>query len=345
MKKYSVVLIGCGYIGKSHIEDIYTRENIRVVGVVDVDIERAKQFAKLYNIESYGTDYMPYLERDDVDIVIIGTYTDTHLPIMKDCVEHGKHVLCEKPIANTIEKVEEFRKIATSGKAQVLIDLILRRNESYRTIKKMIDDGAIGSPIVFRIAQNHHTIGPNWERHKHLLEDCPPIVDCGIHYMDVMEWFSGSTIKSLRGIKSRLNDDIPAGKTNYNIVTAKLEDGSSGYYEVMWSPSATQESIKEFVGPKGHIKLIYADARTESDSKYDLIEYYNYETNEYQHIDLASKYKPTYEQIKRLIDAIENGNSTNAEVESACRINKMLLEAYDDGTDDFISFDRDLSKY
>lgn len=340
MKIYSVVIVGCGYICKSHVEDIYWRENIKVVGAVDVDLERAKQFAARYNIPSYGTDYKPYLEREDVDIVIIGTYTDTHLPIMKDCVEHGKHVLCEKPIANTVEKVEEFRQIATSGKAYVLIDLILRRNESYKLIKKMIDEGAIGHPVVFRMAQNHHTVGANWERHKHLLNDCPPIVDCGIHYMDVMEWFTGSKVKSIRGIKSRLNNDIPENQTNYNIVTVKLDDGSSGYYEVVWSPSATQESIKEFLGPKGHIKLVYADSRSESDSRYDLIEYYNYDKDEYQNIDLESKYKPTYEQIKRLIDAIENGNSTNPEVDSACRINKMLLEAYSNEENDFLYFER-----
>ena len=70
MKQYGILLIGCGHIGEAHIADIYYRENIRIIAVVDTDIERAKKFQRKYAAVYCSTDYHDYLFRDDVDIVI-----------------------------------------------------------------------------------------------------------------------------------------------------------------------------------------------------------------------------------------------------------------------------------
>ena len=98
-KRYGVVLIGCGHIGQEHIEDIYFRDNIRVVATVDTREEQARLFARRYGADHYGTDYRPFLRLPETDIVIIATYVNTHLSILRDCLEAGKHVLCEKPLA------------------------------------------------------------------------------------------------------------------------------------------------------------------------------------------------------------------------------------------------------
>ncbi len=109
MKKiYGVVVIGCGYIGCEHLEDIYYRDNVRLVAVVDANEKRAKETAGRYHAAEYGTDYKEFISRQDVDIVIIATYVDSHLTIMEDCVAAGKHVLCEKPVAASREKGELF---------------------------------------------------------------------------------------------------------------------------------------------------------------------------------------------------------------------------------------------
>ncbi|MBE6897370.1 MAG: Gfo/Idh/MocA family oxidoreductase, partial [Ruminococcaceae bacterium] len=113
-KVYGVVLIGCGHIGQEHIENIYYRDNIKIVGVVDFVKERAELFSRKYSCGEpvlYDTDYHEMIKRDDVDIVIIATYVKTHLAILADCLAAGKHVLCEKPIASTLEEGEEFYKL------------------------------------------------------------------------------------------------------------------------------------------------------------------------------------------------------------------------------------------
>ena len=99
MKTYGIVLIGCGHIGCEHLADIYYRPSIRIVAVVDHDADKAEQARRRYAAAHSGTDYRPFLAREDVDIVIIATNVDSHLSILRDCIQAGKHVLCEKPIA------------------------------------------------------------------------------------------------------------------------------------------------------------------------------------------------------------------------------------------------------
>ena len=130
MKKYGILVIGCGHIGSQHLENIYYRDNIQIVAVVDSSEDNARLAAKKYGALDYGTDYHRFLSDDRVDIVIVATYTSTHLTILKECVANGKHVLCEKPIASNLKDGEEFVKIVKNAKTKVLVAHILRHNKA-----------------------------------------------------------------------------------------------------------------------------------------------------------------------------------------------------------------------
>ena len=207
-KIYGVVLIGCGHIGEEHIAQIYYRDNIRIVAVVDADEQKARLFAMKYGADRYGIDYHEFITRDDVDIVIIATYVSTHLSILRDCVVAGKHVLCEKPIAANARDGQEFYRLAKNGRSQVLVAHILRRNASYIKIRDLIRSGAIGRLKTVRMTQNHHAL--DWERYRRLLEDCSPILDCGVHYFDVLQWFTGSAITEVMGMGAVSYTHLPA---------------------------------------------------------------------------------------------------------------------------------------
>ena len=169
-KQYGVLLIGCGHIGQQHIEDIYYRDNIRIAGVVDQDPARAAEFARRYGAARFGTDYREFLDDPAVDIVIVASYVDSHLPITRDCLAHGKHVLCEKPIAGSVEDGVEFFDLVRRSSCKVLIAHILRHNRAYNKIAELIAGGAIGQLKTIRMVQNHHAM--NWPRYKRLMEDC-----------------------------------------------------------------------------------------------------------------------------------------------------------------------------
>jgi len=332
--KYGIVLIGCGRIGANHAEDIYYRDNVKMVGVVDSNEAAAKLFARKYGAESYATDYQQYLTRDDVDIIIIATYTSTHLAILKDCVAHGKHVLCEKPVAENLAHSLEFLDIVKNAPVKVLVGHILRHNKSYQEIRRMIQNGAIGQPRLFRLVQNHQAL--NWERYKALLKDCSPIVDCGVHYVDIAQWFTGDKIVRVGGIASKLDDDIPDGTYNFGMLNATFSSGAVLNYEVGWSKNIRAANVKDFVGDKGYIKLIMSYSRGDGCHNGDLIHWYDATKDKLHAINVGSIYKDMYGQLSQLIKMIEEegyiADPSPEDVESTMRVVFAADDAIKAGT-------------
>lgn len=303
-KIYNIVVVGCGHMAAAHLDDIYYRENINIVGVSDLDESKAKLFCRKYGAASYSTDYKEYLNKEEVDIVIIATYPSSHLEILKDCIKAGKHVLCEKPITTNLEDGEEFLTLVKTAKTKVLVGHILRHNDSYKKIAEMIENDAIGHPIVMRMVQNHHTM--DWQKYLNLIKETSPIIDCGVHYIDVMRWFTKAEFVSVSGVCQRTEPDVPEDNYNYGIITAKLSDGSVAYYEAGWSNTIASSNIKEFVGPKGRISLTYRKDRANHQEEGDLIEYYKFPEKTYESINVLCNRKPTGAQLMHLIDMIEN---------------------------------------
>ncbi|MBD5102016.1 MAG: Gfo/Idh/MocA family oxidoreductase [Subdoligranulum sp.] len=312
-KQYGILLIGCGHIGQQHLEDIYYRDNIRVVGVVDQDADRARQFARRYGAGGCGTDYRPFLNNPSVDIVIVASYVDTHLSITRDCLAHGKHVLCEKPIAGDLDSGIEFFRLVQQSPCKVLIGHILRHNRSYQKIAALIDSGAIGQLKTIRMVQNHHAL--NWPRYKRLMEDCSPVVDCGVHYLDIMQWFSHSRIISVGGFSTRIDADAP--RDNYGVINVQLDNGCVGYYEAGWSPNMASQNLKEFIGNRGRISLTLQNHRLENQEEGDLISLYCADNGEYRTINVPATYKDMYAQLSMLIRMIEEDISPIPSLEEA----------------------------
>ena len=304
MKKYNIALIGCGHMGQTHLEHIYCKENVNISYVCDQDEGRALDFQRRFGAKKICTDAAACIRAEDVDIVILATYPSSHLALLKLCLQHKKHVICEKPMTQSLEEGEEFVSLVKANPdVKVLIGYILRHNVTYQKVAQMIQNGAIGKPIVMRMTQNHHTM--DWERYRRLLEETPPIVDCGVHYLDVMQWFTGATVTELSGVGLRTEEDIPANRNNYEMVTVKLSDGSVGFYEAGWMKTISSDNRKEFVGPLGSIRLVFAKDRTSHQEQGDLIEYYELATKTYHTINVLAERKPTDLQLEYLIGMIE----------------------------------------
>ncbi len=303
MKPYGILLIGCGHIGEAHIADIYYRDNIRIVAVVDTDLERAKAFQRKYAAAYCSADYHDFLFRDDVDIVICATYVNTHLAILKDCIRAKKHLLCEKPIADNTEAGREFCRLVRQAEIKVLPAHILRYNHSYQKIKQLIEEGAIGQFQAARMVQNHHC--KDWQRYYRLLQDCTPIVDCGVHYFDVLQWISGQKITHVSGFGTTVGNDIGSCPYNYGVANLFLSGGAIGYYEAGWSETLASCNVKEFIGSEGRISLTLRSFRSADNEEGDLIELYRKNGNQYRKINVNAAYKPMWEQLSALIDMIE----------------------------------------
>lgn len=322
---YNIVLIGCGHMGAAHLDDIYMREDLCLYGVVDTSEQKAKLFARKYGAKSFHTDYMQYMTNENVDIIICATYPSTHLQILKACVKYHKHLLCEKPIAANLEDGREFISIVRNADIKVQIGFILRYNDTYKTVAKMIREGAIGKPVMFRMTQNHHTM--DWQKYLTLILETSPVIDCGVHYIDVCRWFTGAEITHIDGISLTTEPDVPADKYNYGMITFRLSDGSSGYYEAGWGNTVAADNTKEFIGPKGRIRITLRDSRAADREEGDLIEYYRAADKRYDTINVNCKRRPTGAELDHLIEMINSNAASNPSVDDVSKSFELSMKA------------------
>jgi predicted dehydrogenase len=306
--KYGVVLVGCGSMGAAHMESIVNNPDVNVIGVADLVESKAEQFALKYGAASWSGNYKQYLLREDVHIIIIATYPSSHLEITKACLAAGKHVLCEKPIAGTLKEAAEFVETVAASKSKVLIGHILRHNTTFRKVAEMIRGGEIGFPIVMRMSQLKET-RETWHSHLALLQEISPIIDCGVHYVDVMRWFTGSDVVQVSGIGQRLDSGVPQGSYNYGMMTMKFADGSIGYYEAGWGRVMPSDNLKEFIGPKGRIRIVYTHQRNKDSHLGNLVEVERFPDGQREDFNVPYDKKPTGEQFNYLLQMIrENIN-------------------------------------
>jgi len=324
---YKIGLIGCGYMGQAHLIDSFSRENICIYGVCDLNRKRAEEMGRRYHVKKVYDTAGELIADPEIDIVIIATYPSTHLPLLKLCLENKKHVLCEKPITDNLADGLEFVKLVKENReCKVLVGHILRHNDTYIKVKEMLDEGLIGKPLIMRMVQNHNTLG-NWEKHRALIEETSPIIDCGVHYIDVMRWFTGEEVTQVDGVGTATESDLSKGKYNYGMINVMLSGGSVCFYEAGWGNSLETDNTKEFIGPLGRIKITYQRERAEHKEDGNLISIYKYAERTTEYINVPFDEKPTGAELEHLIEMIEKNIPANPMIDDVYRSFEIVCEA------------------
>ena len=135
-----------------------------------------------------------------------------------------------------------------------MLGYILRVHPSWM---KFIELGqTLGKPLVMRLNLNQQSSGPAWTWHKNLIDSLIPIVDCGVHYVDVMCQLTGAKPVRVHGIGASLWEE--ADKPNYGHLHVTFDDGSVGWYEAGWGPMMSEVAyfVKDVVGPKGAVSIV-----------------------------------------------------------------------------------------
>ena len=113
-----------------------------------------------------------------------------------------------------------------------------------------------------RMNLNQQSQTEMWTLHRNLMKSLSPIVDCGVHYIDVMCQMTRSKPVQVYAIGARLTEEIPEGNYNYGQLQIRFEDGSVGWYEAGWGPmiSETAFFVKDVFGPKGSVSIVAKEA-------------------------------------------------------------------------------------
>ncbi len=243
-------------MGASHAQAYQLLTGFEIVGLVSTGPSKHALNEHLGGGYRLFQDYAAALAETRPDAVCISTYPDTHEAFALLALAAGCHVFLEKPLADTVAGAERVVAAARNAGKKVVVGYILRHHPSWQKFIEVAQ--GLGRPLVMRLNLNQQSHGPAWTVHRNLMQSLSPIVDCGVHYLDVMCQMSGARPVQVNAIGARLTDEIPAGQYNYGQLQIRFADGSVGWYEAGWGPmmSETAFFVKDVIGPRGCVSIV-----------------------------------------------------------------------------------------
>ena len=251
--KVRVLVVGLGNMGKSHASAYHRNPGFEIVGIMSRSIKSKELPAELKGYPLYE-DYDQALAEAKPDAVSINSWPNSHAEYAIKAFNAGAHVFMEKPIATNNEDAEKVVATARAKNKKLVLGYILRVHPSWM---KFIELGqTLGKPLVMRLNLNQQSGGPTYDWHKNLIDSLIPIVDCGVHYVDVMCQLTKAKPVRVHGIGAHLWAE--ADKPNYGHLHVTFDDGSVGWYEAGWGPMMSEVAyfVKDVVGPKGAVSIV-----------------------------------------------------------------------------------------
>lgn len=254
--RIKILVVGCGNMGKSHARAYHKMDEFEIVGLVSRNPESRNLLSK--ELGGYPTyDCLENaLRYEAVHAVSINTYPDSHYDLVNLSLLAGCHVFVEKPIALTVKEAEVVVSLAKKKNLKLVVGYILRVHPAWSKFVSIAK--TLGKPLVMRMNLNQQSDSTQWYTHKQLMQSMSPIVDCGVHYVDVMCMMTQSRPISVSAIGARLSEEIAKEMYNYGQLQVRFEDGSVGWYEAGWGPmmSETAFFIKDVIGPLGSVSIV-----------------------------------------------------------------------------------------
>lgn len=341
---YKVLVVGVGNMGSAHARAYTKIDQFELVGLVARTPERRKKLSlELGNIKEYD-NFDIALKDSKPDVVSINTYTESHKEYAIKSLKSGAHIFIEKPLAENIEDAEEIINEAKKQNKKIVVGYILRHHPTW---KKFISiSQGLGSPLVMRMNLNQQSSEDQWEVHKKLMNSTSPIVDCGVHYVDVMCQMTKSKPKYVNAIGANLTDEIKKDMYNYGHLQVVFENGSIGWYEAGWGPmiSETAFFVKDVVGPKGSVSIVEPNSKGEiksdkidSHTKTSSLLIHNQDRDENgkfinDDIVINTKTEPDHLELclleqKHLLDVIQNDLDIDSDLDDVISSMKIVLAA------------------
>jgi len=344
-----VLVVGLGNMGFSHAKAYDRIEGFELAGLCARDIAKRTDLPVAWSNVPRFSSYYEALETLKPDVVSINTWADTHAEYAIRAFKAGAHVFLEKPIAETVKDARRVVAAAKAAKKKLVIGYILRVHPSW--IRMVALAKGLGKPLVMRMNLNQQSFGKAWQGHKQLMQSLSPIVDCGVHYVDVMCQMTGAKPVRVHGIGAHLSKETKM--YNYGHLHVEFDDGSIGWYEAAWGPMISEVAffVKDVVGPKGSVSIVMpeqggaADEGTTKSTSSDMnthvktsaIRVHNSKLNKDGSLAKADELlrmddEPGHDELcereqRFLLDAIRKNRDLSAHMEDAINSLRIVLAA------------------
>ncbi|MFX1297882.1 MAG: Gfo/Idh/MocA family protein [Promethearchaeota archaeon] len=257
MDKIGIGIIGAGAVGYEHIQNYKTSEYADVLAVVTRTEAHAKQAAEKFGIESWYTDYKELLKRDDIVAVSICTPNYLHAQQVIDASKAGKHIICEKPLATTLEELDKMIQAAREANVFLMNPSHQRFVPVLENIKSVLD--LLGTITSVRYRFGHEGPYTHW----HPISDEKwffdmdksrggVLLDLGPHALDLLDWYFGAVEKVQGAIIHTFEKATKVEDTA--ILLLKFKSGLIAELEASW---VSHPPFNEFqiYGTKGAIQV------------------------------------------------------------------------------------------
>ncbi|MCQ2737558.1 MAG: Gfo/Idh/MocA family oxidoreductase [archaeon] len=302
MKNVNVGVIGVGAMGYNHARVYSKLENANLVAVADVVESTVNKVAKKYNTKGY-CEIEELLKDPEIEAVSVCVPTTFHHDVVMQAIDHGKHVLVEKPIAFTAEEAEEMIQAAKEKGVKLATGHVERFNPAVQKAKELIDNDVIGDLVTISAKR----VGPFPPR----IKDVGVAIDLAIHDLDVMNFLIDKKVEQVYATMSSILEKCEF--EDHAEIMVNFEEDITGLLEVNWLTPYKRRQI-EITGTAGIISVDYITQSIDVNGKFAQ--------------DVSIKHEePLIKELSSFLNAVVEDTEPEITGEDGLNALKMVLAA------------------
>ena len=333
MKNWNFGIIGAGLIAEFHAKAIQDIENAQVTGFCDGGSGRAKKLADQFDCQAFS-DYHAMVNSPDIDIVTIATPSGFHMEPAIAAANNGKHVLCEKPLEITTERIDKMMAAHEMQGTYLGGIFNYRYNEAIKPLQKAIEEQRFGQMTYAAVYvpwwRSDEYYEGNW-RGTWELDGGGALMNQSIHMIDMLQYLVGPVV-SLQAYAETLGHQIETEDSAVAIL--KLKNNALGVIHGTTASYPGQFRRLEIMGTKGSVVMVedgftvwdFADKKPEDD---EVLQKYSQKESGGGVADPgAINYRNHYLNIKSFLQAIENKQKFEIDGYEARKAVKIIRAIY-----------------
>lgn len=260
MTQIRVGIVGCGSIARHrHAPEYAANPHVKLVAFADKGEERAKSLAEKYGADYYA-DYMDLVARDDIDAISVCTPNYLHAPVTVAAARSGKHVLCEKPMATTVDEAKEMVSAARLAGVKLMIAHNQRLMPVHLKAKEILESGRLGKVLTFRTTFAHggperwSAEGPGGWFFQKQQAFVGALGDLGVHKVDLIRWLLDEEIVEVAAMSGTL-EKSGADVDDNAVCLLKTENGAMGTMTASWTYKPREDNSTVLYCEKGTMHI------------------------------------------------------------------------------------------
>lgn len=247
-------IVGSGFIADVHADALAQVPGCEVVAVAAPNLHRVVDFAKRHDIPRALTNYRDLLKMEEIDVVSLALPNDLHAEVAIAAAEAGKHVICEKPLATTLEAADAMIAACDEAGVQLMYAEPLCFAPKYARARELAQSGALGE--IFLIKQSEEHSGPHspwfWNIDR---AGGGALMDMGVHGIVFAQWLLGNA--SITHVTASMGTFVHGGKTegeDHVVTILNFDGGQMAVIESSWAKGGGVDDRLEIYGTKGHTR-------------------------------------------------------------------------------------------